>query len=145
MTSDEISAEFPVTISQPVQWGDQDGFGHVNNTHFIGGFESARVAYLLKCGIEMSAKGIGPILAAVHCNFRRQIQYPDTVIVGARVTRLGRSSITIEHKLWSERQSAVAADGTSTVVVFDYQSQQSTPISAELRAIIESVEGRFIS
>jgi len=27
-----LRADFPVWITWPVQWGDQDAFGHVNNT-----------------------------------------------------------------------------------------------------------------
>ena len=44
----KVLPEFAVTIVQPVQWGEQDGFGHVNNMHFIRWFESARIAYLRK-------------------------------------------------------------------------------------------------
>ena len=28
-------ADFPVSIRLPIQWGDQDAFGHVNNTTAI--------------------------------------------------------------------------------------------------------------
>ncbi len=81
--SEPLLPEFPVTITQPIQWGEQDGFGHVNNMHFIRWFESARIAYLLKCGVELKTAGVGPILAAVSCNYRRQVKFPDTVVVGA--------------------------------------------------------------
>ena len=103
-----VLPEFPVTISQPVQWGEQDGFGHINNMHFIRWFESARIAYLMKCDVRLTTEGVGPILASVSCNYRKQVKYPDTVIIGAKVTRIGRSSMTIEHQLWSEQQQAVA-------------------------------------
>ena len=141
MTSGELPAAFPVTISLPVQWGDQDAFGHVNNVRFLRWFESSRIAYFRKCGIKLTAAGLGPILAAVHCNYRQQVRFPDTVIVGARVTGLGRSSINIEHKLWSDRLNAVATDGNSTVVIFDYQKQRPAPLSDEIRAAIEALEG----
>ena len=136
---------FPVTISQPVQWGEQDGFGHVNNMHFIRWFESARIAYMLKCEIKMTSDAVGPILAAVSCNFRKQVKYPDTVFVGARVARIGRSSMVIEHQLRSQHHRAVAAEGDSTVVLFDYQNQCSSEIPAELRARIETMEGKSFS
>ena len=143
--TEKTPSDFPVTISQPVQWGEQDGFGHINNMHFIRWFESSRIAYLEKCGVELTTEGVGPILAAVSCNYRRQVKYPDTVIVGARVTKIGRSSMTIEHALWSEGQNELAAEGDSTVVIFDYHNQKSFPISDELRATIEKLEGRSLS
>ena len=141
----KVLPDFPVTISLPVQWGDQDGFGHVNNMHFIRWFESARIAYLLKCEIEMNSECIGPILASVSCNFRKQVKFPDTVTVGARVTRIGHSSVRIAHQLWSGQNQAVAADGDSTVVMFDYQNQCSIEIPQELRKKIEALENKSYS
>jgi len=31
-TKPDALAEFPIVITLPIQWGDQDAFGHVNNT-----------------------------------------------------------------------------------------------------------------
>jgi acyl-CoA thioester hydrolase len=137
-------AEFPVVIRWPVQWGDQDAFGHVNNTIYFRWFESVRLVYLARVGLtryEDAAVDIGPILAHIGCNFRRQIKFPDHVQIGARVTRLGNSSFTMMHSLYSESLGAIAADGDSTLVVFDYRQQRSSPIPAEVRAAIEKLEG----
>ena len=136
-------ADFPVVIELPVQWGDQDAFGHVNNTVYFRWFESARIAYLERLGIA-DRSALGPILVAISCNYRRQIKYPDTVQIGTRVARLGRSSMTIEHSLWSAANLAVAADGQSTVVVFDYLANKPRPIPDNIRQLIEQVEGKSI-
>jgi acyl-CoA thioester hydrolase len=32
---ESLLAGFPVVITVPVQWGDQDAFGHVNNTVYF--------------------------------------------------------------------------------------------------------------
>lgn len=143
--SDRILPDFPATVSIPVQWGEQDGFGHVNNMHFIRWFESARIKYLEQCGARLSTEGVGPILASVNCDYRLQVKYPDTIVVGARVTRIGRSSLGIEHQLWSTNHGAVAADGGSTVVMFDYENQRSTPIPENIRKAIEALEGKSFS
>ncbi|HEY6564450.1 MAG TPA: hotdog domain-containing protein, partial [Pirellulaceae bacterium] len=79
-----------------------------------------------------------------HCNFRRQLHYPDTVRIGARVGRLGRTSLTIEHVVFSEGHDAPVADGESVVVLFHYPRQRAEVISPELRAVIEKAEGRKI-
>ena len=139
MSQKEIAKGFPAYVSQPVQWGEQDGFGHINNMHFIRWFETARIALLEKCGFEITARGVGPILAAVSCNYRQQVKYPDTIITAAKITKVGRSSMQIEHALWSVNKGEVAADGDSTVVLFDYDAQKSFPISDELRKRIEEL------
>ena len=38
-------ADYPVVVPVVVQWGDQDAFGHVNNTVFLRWFEVGRIAY----------------------------------------------------------------------------------------------------
>jgi acyl-CoA thioester hydrolase len=135
---------FPVAILLPVQWGDQDAFGHVNNTVYFRWCESARIEYLDKLGLSelMRSEGIGPILAAMACNYRSPVTYPDQVQIGARITRLGRSSLTMEHRICSEAQGQVVADATSTIVVFDYNRQASHPIPDDIRQIIERLEGK---
>ncbi|MGC4004391.1 MAG: thioesterase family protein [Pirellulales bacterium] len=137
-------SEFPVLIEWPVQWGDQDLYGHVNNTLSIRWFESGRIAYLERIGFDrwLAAHRIGPILAAVHCNYRRQIRYPDTIEIGTRVTKIGRTSVTIAHAIWSKTQDALVSDGDSTVVCFHYDDQKPTPIPDELRQAIAELEGR---
>jgi acyl-CoA thioester hydrolase len=137
-------ADFPVAVRLPIQWGDQDGFGHVNNTVCIRWFESARVAYLDAGGLDhlMSGSKLGPILAAINCNYRKQLGYPDIVHVGARVSRLGRSSMTMQHAVYSEKLQAIAADGDSVVVVFDYDLQRPVRIPEEIRQAMERLEGK---
>ncbi|MBI3468006.1 MAG: acyl-CoA thioesterase [Planctomycetes bacterium] len=132
------------SITLPVQWGDQDAFGHVNNTVFFRWFESARVEYLGRCGLwgKRDADGVGPILANISCNYRQQLTFPDTVEVSARVTRIGRSSITMEHEVRSQKRQLLIADGSSVIVTFDYRVQQSVPVPDDIRRAIETQEGR---
>lgn len=137
-------ADFPVIVSVPVQWGDQDAFQHVNNTVYLRWCESARIEYLSRTGLSdrVARDKIGPILASITCNFRRPVTYPDTVRVGARVTRLGGSSFTMEHVVTSDAQKAVVADAQSTLVVFDYEAQASHAIPDDVREAIGRLEAR---
>jgi acyl-CoA thioester hydrolase len=135
---------FPVVISLPVQWGDQDAFGHVNNTIPFRWFESARIAYSQRIGLFglFQAEQVGPILAAASCNYRRQVTFPDTIHVGIRVVRIGRTSLAMEQSAVSEEQNAVVAKGASTSVVFDYGANQKLAVPASIRRAIEKLEGR---
>lgn len=135
-------AEFPALFTMPVQWGDQDAFGHINNVVYIRWFESARIVYLQQCGLEpqLATQGVGPILANVSCNYRRQLLYPDTVTVGGRIARVGRTSLTMLHAVFSHQQQAIVADGESIIVTFDYPSQKSVEIPASVREAIDRFE-----
>ena len=137
-------ADYPVVIKLPIQWGDQDAFGHVNNTVAVRWYESARIAYLEQSGLShlMDANGLGPILAAIGCNYRRHMHYPDQVLVGARVDSIGRTSMVMGHVVFSLKQNQITADGTSTVVMFDYAANRPRRMPPELREAFERVEGK---
>ncbi|HWR52829.1 MAG TPA: thioesterase family protein, partial [Bryobacteraceae bacterium] len=95
--------EFPVIITVPVHWGDQDSFGHVNNVMYLRWAETARVDYLIRVGIwqRYEMERIGPIVANITCDYRRALEYPETVRVGARITGVGTSSIRMAHRIVS--------------------------------------------
>lgn len=140
-------SEFPVIIELPVQWGDQDALGHVNNVVFFRWWESSRVAWCEEAGlIRRSAESllptsIGSVLASIQCDFRRQLVYPDRVRIGARAARIGNSSLRIEHRLVSESLGEIAAEAVSTIVMFDFATQQSIRVPDVLRQGIRQLEG----
>lgn len=135
---------FPVVIDWPVQWGDMDAYLHVNNTVFFRWFESARIAYTTRLGLkEMKNRDqIGPILASVACDYRRQITYPDTVVIGSRISKIGRTSFAMDHALVSVAQRVVAAECRSTIVVLNYSTNTPIPVPDNIRQAIAEIEGR---
>lgn len=148
-TSPEIDAlldGFPVVVVFPVQWGEQDAFGHVNHVVYFRWYESSRIAYAQRVGLmDMHrSRRVGPILASVSNDYRRQLTFPDTVHVGVRASRVGRASIAMEHRIVSRSQLALAAEGTSTLVVFDYQANKPHPVPDVVRQAIEDLEGRSL-
>jgi len=145
MHPDLTPDQFRVFLDWPVQWGDQDLFGHVNNIVYFRWFESARVEYLNRLGFARlhGDEDHGPIIAHLACNFRRQLEFPDTVRIGTRVTRLGHTSFAVEHGIWStSKGGTLVADGNSTIVFFDYSNQKPTRVPDEIRRKIEELEGR---
>ena len=135
---------FPVVITVPVQWGDQDAFGHVNNLAYLRWCETARVEYLERAGlwVPLPPEGVGPILASIKCDYKRPLNYPGTVEVGARVTTIGNSSFQMEHCIVSRDLDVVAATVDSTLVLLDYSRNQTVPVPAEARKRIGELEGR---
>ncbi len=124
------------TISKiPVQWGDMDAFGHVNNVVFIRWFECARLELLnLHHEDNMQPGGhVGGILASINCDFKSQLYFPDTVYVGTKVEQLGRTNLHLRHVVFSEKLGSVAASGKSILVIFDYKKGEAIPIPEGLR------------
>lgn len=127
---------FPVSVRIPVQWGDMDAYGHVNNTVFFRWFESARIKYLEWCGLTETREvdGIGAILHSTSCRFRLPLHHPDSVEVGARVTSVETDRFTMEYRVVSLAHDAVAAEGAGVIVAYDYRESRKAEIPERVRA-----------
>lgn len=138
----DLLKSYPVVIEIPVQWGDQDAIGHVNNVVYFRWWESSRVAYTDRIQLITARRNgrISTVLASIHCDFREQLMFPDTVLIGARLGRVGNSSIRIEHCLVSKQQAAVAAEATSTIVAFDFETNRSCPVPVDVRQAMRNLE-----
>lgn len=140
------STLFPSWTELPVEWNNLDVFQHVNNTHFIRWFESARVAYLQQCKLDswMQNEGMGPIISSIICHYRRPVLFPDTVRIGARVKHLGRSNMVLYHAVFSIQTERIVADGESHVVLFDRNRSRPVRISDSSRELIEKFEATAV-
>lgn len=138
----ELLALYPVTFSLRVAWGDMDAFQHVNNTVYFRYFESPRIAYLEQLQVPdfMGGRGVGPILHSINCRFRLPVTYPDTVIVGVRVTHVEVDRFVMEHTLVSERHQKIAAQGEAITVTYDYDRLCKAPIPTLVRERITALE-----
>lgn len=140
--SEYLLAGFPVAIRIPVQWGEMDAYGHVNNTVFFRYFESARIEFLERCRFleAYEREKVGAILHSTSCRFRRPLFYPDTALVGTRASQVDDDRFTMEYLIASESENAVIAEGTGIVVSFDYVSRKAVPIPDYVRKAIEEIE-----
>ena len=136
-------AQFPVVIDLPVQWGEMDAYGHLNNTVVFRFFESARIAFLDKCNFlrAYDELQIGAILHSTACRFRQPLYYPDTVQVGARVSKVHGDRFEMEYLVFSTSQDAVAAEGTATVVSFDYNERAKTSLPEMVVTGLAEIDG----
>lgn len=149
MPSPLVLERFPVTVTLPVQWGEMDAYGHVNNVVYLRYFEGARIAYFRALGLpgwvdkDASSPHGGPILHSTRARYRIPLTHPDTVRVGARVTHLDADRFTMALCVWSEQHQAVAADGEAVTVVYDYARASKGKVDEALRAAIARLEGQM--
>jgi acyl-CoA thioester hydrolase len=126
-----------------VRYGDLDPQGHVNNAKFLTFFEQARVQYFLEMGLFHegdSFMDIGVILADVHLTFQAPILWGTPIKTGARVSRLGNKSLTIEQTVVHAESGQQFANGTVVMVTYDYHSDRSIPIPDDWREKISAYE-----
>ena len=138
-----LLTEFSVVLTLPVQWGEMDAYGHVNNAVLFRYFESARIAFLERCGFieSMEQDRIGAILHSTACRFRLPLYYPDTVEVGGRATDVASDRFTMEYRVVSLTKQAVVAEGQAVIVSYDYARGGKGKLPEAVQRKIAMLEG----
>lgn len=133
--------EFPFIEERPLDWGDMDAFGHINNVRFFRYFENARIAYLNQLKYHEMAKqlGVSVILGYIDCKFIRPLFYPDIIQVGARVNTIGEDRFNMDYAIFSKEQQAIVAVGNSTIVTFDYKNNCKASIPEDFKKLLLSL------
>jgi acyl-CoA thioester hydrolase len=103
-----------------VRWRDLDAFSHVNNSIFLTYIEEARLQWFQSLPGPWLNEDIAPVLAAMHVNYRRPIEWPAQLVVELFAERVGSTSLTLGHRIVArEDADRLYADGQSVLVWID--------------------------
>ncbi|WP_120512310.1 acyl-CoA thioesterase [Photobacterium salinisoli] len=141
---DAILQHYPVVTEIPVAWGEMDALNHVNNVVYFRYFETARLDYFKEAALmdDIKDTGVGPVLSDTSARYRLPVTYPDTLMVGSRVTKIEDDRFTMEYEIFSKKMGAITTRGTAQVVMFDFKNNTKAQISPKLRETIEAIEAR---
>jgi acyl-CoA thioester hydrolase len=127
----------PVIACIPIslRWRDMDAYGHVNNAKYISYLEEARVRWMH--GVTKGQRlgdGVSPVVANTNVNYRRSITWPGEIMVELFVERMGKSSMTIGHRITDVSDpSTLYSDGNVVVVWIDTATGKSAAIPDAVR------------
>ena len=120
----------------PVRWGDMDSYGHVNNTRYIQYLEEARVSWFERLGIAMNNVPCGPLVLQTQHTYLKPVTHPATVLIELYAESVGRSSLTIGHRLATlEDPQTTYGEGFCKLVWVDHGSNTSVAVPDDLRAL----------
>ena len=147
----DLAGDFGFTSPVAVRLADTDAMGHVNNAAYLTYCEIARAAYYeevtgrpLPLGVHGATEGM--ILAEIRVTFRQPAFYGETLAVETRVSSIGRSSFTMEHRLSAPESrhghARLIALAVGILVSYDYTAERPIPVPADLEVAMESFEGR---
>ena len=159
---------YPVQI----RFRDLDPLAHVNNTVYFTYFEEARSYYFdkLKPWLEQWPSGeehqevesvvshpphnpriqtrtsgshYGLLVKEVTCTYMLPLVRSDSVEVGVRVVRVGRTSFNMEHQIRDVNEpERIFATGKTAMVWSNYLTGRPYPVPPSLRFAFEQMEGR---
>ncbi|HOB67944.1 thioesterase family protein [Ottowia sp.] len=121
----------------PVRWGDMDAMGHLNNTTYFRYMETARIDWFRSIGCVPDAQGEGPVIVNAFCNFYRQFEYPDEVLLKMYVSDPGRT--TFESWATMEKVAqpgVVCAAGGATTIWVNFPQQKAVALPEWIRALV---------
>jgi acyl-CoA thioester hydrolase len=146
--SDELtSRDFPVHWPVLTRWADNDMFGHLNNAVYYQLFDTAINGWITTNiaidPVTMAAQGI---VAESGCRYFSELHFPQRLVVGVAVARLGRSSVTyrlgifraVEELGSDAAEQKIAALGHWVHVYIDRTSRRPVPIPDEIRALLST-------
>ena len=133
-------SEFKAWRKFTTRWGDNDAYGHVNNTVYYEWFDSAVNGWLVEQGLLDIGYG-DPIALVVEtrCTYAAPLAFPQDVDVGIAVAELGRSSMRYRIGVFADGAQAAAAQCEFVHVMVDRASRQPVDIPAKWRAALESL------
>lgn len=120
------------------RWMDNDVYGHVNNVVYYSYFDTVVNRYLIERGVlDIEAGDTIGLVIETQCNYFASLSFPDTVIAGLRVARLGNSSVRYEVGLFREGDDSAAAQGHFVHVYVDRQTRRPVALPEPLRKALE--------
>jgi acyl-CoA thioester hydrolase len=147
----DLPGPFRHEIPMVVRFGDTDAMVHVNNAVYLTYCEMGRIGYWSDVTGETMALGHegaeSIILAEARITYRAPVFYGETVTVQTRASRIGRSSLTLEHRLLAAMPGEalrLVAVSESVVVRYDYTEAVAVPLPDVYVAAIEAYEGRSL-
>ncbi|WP_169737692.1 acyl-CoA thioesterase [Prolixibacter bellariivorans] len=137
--------EFPLQLSRKIDWSGLDYFGHVNNISYFRYIQTARVNYMEHIGLveSYSTEKKGPIVASCKCDFIQPLFYPGDITIRSSINFIKKTSFGIYHQILNDK-GEIAADAQDVMVMFDFEKNAKSPVTAELREIIEQLENKHI-
>jgi acyl-CoA thioester hydrolase len=128
-------------LRREVEFRDIDSAGHVNNAVYLTYMETARIRYLIAVLGPEFAYEISLILARIAVDFRAPAFFPETLELGARVTRVGTTSFDLEHEIRGG-DGRLVLQASSVLVAYDYEANAPMTVPDDWRARLDAYEER---
>ena len=132
---------FRLAVPIRPRFRDTDAMGHVNNAVYMTYFEIARTEYWRQMTDSPNYQGVPFILAHTSIDFRSPAFVHESLSIGVRVVRIGRSSFECAYRIAEEGSDRLVCEGRSVQVIFDYEKGAAYPMPEALRAQFRAFEG----
>jgi acyl-CoA thioester hydrolase len=114
------------------RFSESDAFGHINNVSFFIYLEQARVDFFVDTQIIENSDGWSFVVASAHCDYVKQAQINQNLVVKTWVSHIGRTSVKLTHKILDQTSEELIAVGEVALVSFNFKTQKSEPLNEQM-------------
>ncbi|WP_163529120.1 acyl-CoA thioesterase [Halobacillus ihumii] len=125
-------------IEVGVRFCETDLLGHVNNNNFFVYLEDARIRFFED--LELVKEDWNFILASIKCDFLKQVYFKQKLVIKSGVAKIGNSSFHLDQEIYEKESGEIVAKGSSVIVQFDFELQQSAPLSEDMKKQLEAYQ-----
>ncbi len=130
--------EFGLFRSLQTRWSDNDIYGHLNNVVHYKLFDTAINGWLLDEGIlTLDKPAFIGLVVETGCSYFSEIRFPDKVVAGIRVGRIGTSSVRYEIALFRNEDETASAQGYFIHVYVDPDNKKPQPLETAFKGRLE--------
>lgn len=132
----DLPESFSFEFTMPVRITDVNYGGHVGNDKYFSFLHEARMAWLAQHGYtELSFEGTGLILSQAIIEYKKELNYGDTIRVQVQAANPGKYGFDIYYcmLLQTNDQPVIAAKAMTTMLCYDYSQKRLVSLSATVQ------------
>lgn len=127
-----------------VRYSEADMQGVVHNSNYLMYFDTATTEYFRALGYDQNADarktGIDFHVVKSVVEYKAPVRFDQEIEVGARVARIGNSSLVIEFAIFPKGGDDTLVTGEFVWVYTDQTTHRPVPISESIRGFISARE-----
>ena len=120
---------------------DNDVYGHVNNVVYYSYFDTVVNEYLISQGaLDIAKSPLIGLVVETGCSYFASIAFPEKIVAGLRVARIGNSSVRYEVGLFRETGLEAIAQGHFVHVYVDRVTAKPQALTESLKAALQKIK-----
>ena len=136
-----VRPPFTFSARTRVGFSDTDAQGIVYYGRYNPYFDLARVEYLRALGLLHRHAGGDFVMRANDVEYFAPARFDDELEIYARVSRIGRTSVTFEFAAYKIPEDTLLVTAHQTLVYVDLEERNALPVPDDYRARVASLEG----
>ena len=133
-------SDYPYHVEIATRWQDNDAYGHINNVMYYSFFDTAVNRFLIEeGGLNIHKGNIVAYVVSSQCQYITPASYPETIFVGVRVIKVGRSSVTYGLSVYAGEAKRGVAHGQFVHVFVERLSDKAVPIPVNTKEALAAI------